>query len=219
MEAYLVTRSSSLSRSVLSQPAPAQSSRPTHTAPSSARFPRLPRTRSPHARQRQRRGASSPSSPTATVSDTKVESGHALLAPAAQDAVSRWRFAPSSEPPDLRSTSTSQTATKPHHPQLTINSSDGTLMKLESKLGLAPALLIACHAPQRLHRNHAYPGGQPPPPAPPRSTSPSSPATRDLRSTSSTASTRSNPTCSSASTRASAAAFRHARQEYFATSR
>lgn len=32
------------------------------------------------------------------VSGTKVESGHALLAPAAQDAVSRWRFAPNSEP-------------------------------------------------------------------------------------------------------------------------
>jgi TonB family protein len=31
------------------------------------------------------------------VSSTKVESGHALLAPAAQDAVSRWRFAPNSE--------------------------------------------------------------------------------------------------------------------------
>jgi TonB family protein len=31
------------------------------------------------------------------VSGTKVESGHALLAPAAQDAVSQWRFAPSSE--------------------------------------------------------------------------------------------------------------------------
>ena len=29
---------------------------------------------------------------------TKVESGHALLAPAAQDAVSRWRFAPNPEP-------------------------------------------------------------------------------------------------------------------------
>jgi TonB family protein len=28
---------------------------------------------------------------------TKVESGHALLAPAAQDAVSRWRFAPNTE--------------------------------------------------------------------------------------------------------------------------
>jgi TonB family protein len=28
---------------------------------------------------------------------TKVESGHALLAPAAQDAVSRWRFAPNPE--------------------------------------------------------------------------------------------------------------------------
>jgi TonB family protein len=32
-----------------------------------------------------------------TVSSTKVESGHALLAPAAQDAVSRWRFAPGPE--------------------------------------------------------------------------------------------------------------------------
>jgi TonB family protein len=35
--------------------------------------------------------------PDGTVSDTKVESGHALLAPAAQDAVSRWRFAPGPE--------------------------------------------------------------------------------------------------------------------------
>ena len=32
--------------------------------------------------------------PDGKVSATKVESGHALLAPAAQDAVSRWRFAP-----------------------------------------------------------------------------------------------------------------------------
>jgi TonB family protein len=32
------------------------------------------------------------------VSATKVESGHALLAPAAQDAVSHWRFAPNPEP-------------------------------------------------------------------------------------------------------------------------
>jgi TonB family protein len=35
--------------------------------------------------------------PDGTVSATKVESGHALLAPAAQDAVSRWRFAPNPE--------------------------------------------------------------------------------------------------------------------------
>ena len=35
--------------------------------------------------------------PDGKVSATKVESGHALLAPAAQDAVSRWRFAPNSE--------------------------------------------------------------------------------------------------------------------------
>jgi TonB family protein len=33
-----------------------------------------------------------------TVSGSKVESGHALLAPAAQDAVKRWRFAPNPEP-------------------------------------------------------------------------------------------------------------------------
>jgi TonB family protein len=32
-----------------------------------------------------------------TVSGTKVESGHALLAPAAQDAVTHWRFAPNSD--------------------------------------------------------------------------------------------------------------------------
>jgi TonB family protein len=32
-----------------------------------------------------------------TVSGTKVESGHALLAPAAQEAVAHWRFAPGSE--------------------------------------------------------------------------------------------------------------------------
>jgi TonB family protein len=32
--------------------------------------------------------------PDGTVSSTKVESGHALLAPAAQDAVSHWRFSP-----------------------------------------------------------------------------------------------------------------------------
>ena len=32
--------------------------------------------------------------PDGKVSSTKVESGHALLAPAAQDAVSHWRFAP-----------------------------------------------------------------------------------------------------------------------------
>ena len=32
--------------------------------------------------------------PDGSVSDTKVESGHALLAPAAQDAVRKWKFAP-----------------------------------------------------------------------------------------------------------------------------
>jgi TonB family protein len=32
-----------------------------------------------------------------TVSSTKVESGHALLAPAAQDAVTHWRFAPNAD--------------------------------------------------------------------------------------------------------------------------
>ena len=35
--------------------------------------------------------------PDGKVTGTKVESGHALLAPAAQEAVSRWRFTPNSE--------------------------------------------------------------------------------------------------------------------------
>jgi TonB family protein len=35
--------------------------------------------------------------PDGTVSSTKVESGHALLCAAAQEAVSHWRFAPGSE--------------------------------------------------------------------------------------------------------------------------
>jgi TonB family protein len=33
-----------------------------------------------------------------TVSATKVESGHALLSAAAEDAVRRWRFAPDTAP-------------------------------------------------------------------------------------------------------------------------
>ncbi|MDQ2833887.1 MAG: energy transducer TonB [Acidobacteriota bacterium] len=36
--------------------------------------------------------------PDGSVSATKVESGHALLAPAAQDAVSHWHFAPNPTP-------------------------------------------------------------------------------------------------------------------------
>ncbi len=35
--------------------------------------------------------------PDGSVSDTKVESGHALLTSAAQDAVKKWRFAPNPE--------------------------------------------------------------------------------------------------------------------------
>jgi TonB family protein len=35
--------------------------------------------------------------PYGTVSSTKVESGHALLVPAAQEAVAHWRFSPNSE--------------------------------------------------------------------------------------------------------------------------
>jgi TonB family protein len=35
--------------------------------------------------------------PDGTVSSTKVESGHALLVPAAQEAVTHWRFSPNSE--------------------------------------------------------------------------------------------------------------------------
>ena len=36
--------------------------------------------------------------PDGKVASTRVESGHALLVPAAEDAVRRWRFAPSAEP-------------------------------------------------------------------------------------------------------------------------
>jgi TonB family protein len=36
--------------------------------------------------------------PDGSVSATKVESGHALLVQAAQEAVTRWRFAPNPEP-------------------------------------------------------------------------------------------------------------------------
>jgi len=36
--------------------------------------------------------------PDGSVSSTKVESGHALLVPAAQEAVTHWRFAPNPEP-------------------------------------------------------------------------------------------------------------------------
>lgn len=39
--------------------------------------------------------------PDGSVSDAKVESGHALLGPAAQDAVRRWKFEPSSETSDM----------------------------------------------------------------------------------------------------------------------
>jgi TonB family protein len=39
--------------------------------------------------------------PDGSVSDAKVESGHALLKPAAQEAVKRWRFEPSSETSDM----------------------------------------------------------------------------------------------------------------------
>jgi TonB family protein len=49
--------------------------------------------------------------PDGKVSATKVESGHALLAPAAQDAVSRWRFAPNAK-------STSQTASNSQRPTI-----------------------------------------------------------------------------------------------------
>jgi TonB family protein len=39
--------------------------------------------------------------PDGSVSDAKVESGHALLGPAAQEAVKRWKFEPSSESSDF----------------------------------------------------------------------------------------------------------------------
>ncbi|WP_263365687.1 energy transducer TonB [Edaphobacter bradus] len=39
--------------------------------------------------------------PDGSVSEAKVESGHALLGPAAQDAVKRWKFEPSSDATDM----------------------------------------------------------------------------------------------------------------------
>lgn len=39
--------------------------------------------------------------PDGSVSDAKVESGHALLCPAAQDAVKRWKFEPGSDTSDM----------------------------------------------------------------------------------------------------------------------
>ena len=39
--------------------------------------------------------------PDGSVSDAKVESGHALLGPAAQEAVKRWKFEPSPDTSDL----------------------------------------------------------------------------------------------------------------------
>ena len=39
--------------------------------------------------------------PDGSVSDAKVESGHALLSPAAAEAVKRWKFEPASETSDM----------------------------------------------------------------------------------------------------------------------
>ncbi len=39
--------------------------------------------------------------PDGSVSDAKVQSGHALLGPAAQEAVRRWKFEPSSDTTDM----------------------------------------------------------------------------------------------------------------------
>lgn len=39
--------------------------------------------------------------PDGSVSDAKVESGHALLGPAAQEAVKRWKFEPSPDTSDM----------------------------------------------------------------------------------------------------------------------
>lgn len=39
--------------------------------------------------------------PDGSVSDAKVESGHALLGPAAQEAVKRWKFEPGSDTSDM----------------------------------------------------------------------------------------------------------------------
>lgn len=39
--------------------------------------------------------------PDGSVSDAKVQSGHALLGPAAQEAVRRWKFEPASDTTDM----------------------------------------------------------------------------------------------------------------------
>lgn len=39
--------------------------------------------------------------PDGSVSDAKVESGHALLGPAAQEAVKRWKFEPGTDTTDM----------------------------------------------------------------------------------------------------------------------
>ncbi len=39
--------------------------------------------------------------PDGSVSDARVESGHALLGPAAQEAVKRWKFEPSADTSDI----------------------------------------------------------------------------------------------------------------------
>ena len=39
--------------------------------------------------------------PDGSVSDTHIESGHALLAPAAQEAVRRWRYSASDESTEI----------------------------------------------------------------------------------------------------------------------
>ncbi|MBS1822728.1 MAG: energy transducer TonB [Acidobacteria bacterium] len=49
--------------------------------------------------------------PDGTVSDAKVESGHALLSPAAAEAVRRWRFEPG---PDATDQTVDVNFTEPH---------------------------------------------------------------------------------------------------------
>jgi TonB family protein len=39
--------------------------------------------------------------PDGSVSDARIQSGHALLGPAAQDAVKRWKFEPGSDTTDM----------------------------------------------------------------------------------------------------------------------
>ncbi len=75
--------------------------------------------------------------PDGTVADTRVESGHAMLAEAAQRAVQQWRFAPQSSSSDLVSRSSSNSIATDHQ---RLRNED--FMKLQANLGLSTGVLI-----------------------------------------------------------------------------